>query len=224
MEAAHVVGLGEGPDQDHVAALLRRLDGVLGREHDLALRRPGRGGHPTRQLGELGVGRERRMQEGIERAGVDRLERFLPREKLLLNRVDGEADRRLGGSLGYAGLEHVEAAVLDRELRVLHVAVVRLQGPEDLHQLRMHVRHGVLHLGDVAWGPDTRHHVLALRVDQVVARGLGGAGDLVAREGDSRARPLAAVPEDHLLHVHRRAPLVGDAVDAPVANGPLAHP
>ena len=79
-------------------------------------------------------------------------------------------------------------------------------------------------LGEVARRAHARDDVLALRVRQEVARRLGRAGQLVARERDAAAAALAEVAEHHLLHVDRRAPLVGDAVDAPVGDRALALP
>src|SRR6185503_16006281 len=69
-----------------------------------------------------------------------------------------------------------------------------------------------------------RDDVLALRVRQEVARRRRLPGDLVAREGHAGARAVALVPEDHLLHVHRRAPVVGDVVDAAVLDSALPGP
>jgi hypothetical protein len=47
---------------------------------------------------------------------------------------------------------------------------------------------------------------------------------LVAREGDAGSGGRALVAEHHLLDVDGGAPVVGDAVDAPVGHGPVAHP
>ena len=71
---------------------------------------------------------------------------------------------------------------------------------------------------------DAGDDVLALRVGQEVARRLRGARDLVAAEPNARAARLALVAEYHLLHVDRRAPAVGDAVDPPVGDGAIAGP
>ena len=60
--------------------------------------------------------------------------------------------------------------------------------------------------------------VLALGVDEEVAAGLRRAGDLVAAERDARPAAVALVAEHHLLDVDRGAPVVGDAVDAPVGR------
>ena len=64
------------PDQDHLAGR-RHLLGVVGAEHDLA----GDGARGGRQaLGDdlaFGLGVERRVQELVERAGVDPADRLL---------------------------------------------------------------------------------------------------------------------------------------------------
>ena len=66
--------------------------------------------------------------------------------------------------------------------------------------------------------------VLALRVEQEIAAGLGRAGQLVARERDARRRAGAEVAEHHLLDVDGRAPVVRDVVDAAVGHRALAQP
>ena len=57
VEAGDVVGLGERPHEDHVAAVRRGGDGVLGGEHDLALRGARRARHALGEHVELGVAR-----------------------------------------------------------------------------------------------------------------------------------------------------------------------
>jgi hypothetical protein len=180
VEANHIIGLGELAHQDHVAAVPGRLHGVVGREHDLALRRSRRGGEPLGQHVELRVGGEARMQQGVELSCVDGADGGLAVEQPLLHGVDREAHGRLGVALGVAGLEHVEASLLHGELRVLHVAVVALELPEDLHQLLVGHGHHVLHLVQVPRRADPRHHVLPLGVRQEPARRRGLARDLVA--------------------------------------------
>ncbi len=71
---------------------------------------------------------------------------------------------------------------------------------------------------------DARHHVLALGVGQElgVEAPLARAG--VAGEADARPRRLAEIAEDHRHHGDRRAPVGGDAVDAPVLHRLLGEP
>ncbi len=151
-------------------------------------------------------------------------QRLLGRQQALVDGVDGEAHGGLRRALGAACLQHVQAAALDGELDVLHVAVVRLERAQDLEQLRVRVGQLVGQLVQRARRAHAGDDVLALRVEQEVAARLGRAGELVAREGDARRRAGAAVAEDHLLDVDRRAPVVGDVVDAAVGDGAVAEP
>ena len=104
---------------------------------------PGRRRHALGQHVELRVVGEGRVQQRVEPVGVDRGDRLGPVEQVLLHRVDRESHRRLGGALRVARLEHEQAALLDGELGVLHVLVVRLERPQDLHQLVVGLGHGV---------------------------------------------------------------------------------
>ena len=52
-----------------------------------------------------------------------------------LHQVDGDRSAALRGALAGARLQHPELAALDRELDVLHVAVVLLEHAADAHEL-----------------------------------------------------------------------------------------
>ena len=164
------------------------------------------------------------MQQGVERRGVDRRDRGGLAQQALADGVDGEAHGGLRGTLGVARLQHVQAAFLDRELGVLHVAVVALELAQDLDQLGMDRRHHIGELGQLLRVAHAGDDVLALGVDQEVARGLGRARDLIAAEGDAGPGGVALVAVDHLLHVDGGAPVVGDVVDAPVGDRAVAAP
>ena len=224
VKAGHVVGLCERPHQDHVAAVLGGGHGIWRGEHDRPLGGARRRRDALREHVEVGVAGERGVQQRVEPVGVDRDDRTSAVQQALLDGIDGKPHGRLRGALGVARLEHEEAALLDRELRVLHVLVVALEAAQDLHQLVVRLGHQLLHVVQVARVADAGHHVLALRVDEEVAGGRRLAGDLVARERDAAARAVALVAEHHLLNVDRRAPFVRDAVDAAVADRPFAEP
>ena len=70
-------------------------------------------------------------------------------------------------------------------------------GPELFENLR----HILAEFGYGPGGAHARHHVLALRVDQVFAVQLPLAGGRVAREGHAAARVFAHVAEDHCLDI-----------------------
>ena len=65
------------------------------------------------QLGELVAG--------------DPPQRLVHVDQALVDHVHGDPERRLGGALADAGLQHPELAALDGELDVAHVAVVVLE-------------------------------------------------------------------------------------------------
>ena len=71
---------------------------------------------------------------------------------------------------------------------------------------------------------DAGHDILTLRVDQPFAVELVLAGGRVASEGHAGGGAVTHVAEDHGLHVHSRAPVIGNALDAAVGDGLLAVP
>ena len=77
VEAGDVVGLGERAHEDDVARLRGGGDRLLGGEDDLALGRARRGGDAAGEHLEARLRVEGRVQQRVERAGVDRGERLL---------------------------------------------------------------------------------------------------------------------------------------------------
>ena len=111
--------------------------------------------------------------------------------------VDGDPERRLGGALAGAGLQHPELAALDGELDVLHVAIVALEQVEHLGELGEHLGQRFLHrrrlgarflargTGQILRRADAGDDVLALGVDQIFAIIGALAGRRIAGEGDA---------------------------------------
>ena len=123
---------------------------------------PGRGADAAGELLEVGVRGEGRVQQRVERAGVDRPQSRRPVEQSLLDGVDREADRRARVALGAPGLEDEQPAALDRVLDVLDVAEVALERLEALEQLGVDRRHPALQPAEVLGVADAGDHVLAL--------------------------------------------------------------
>ena len=69
-----------------------------------------------------------------------------------------------------------------------------------------------------------RHHVLALRVDQIFAVKNSFAACWVARECNSGRAGVAHVSEHHCLDIDRRSPIVRESVLSPVNNRAIIHP
>ncbi len=81
-----------------------------------------------------------------------------------------------------------------------------------------------LQLDHLARRAHAGHHVLALGVDEELAVELVDAAGGVTCEGHTGAAVVAGVAVDHRLHVDRRAPVVGDAVQTPVGDGAVVVP
>ena len=137
-------------------------------------RRAGRGvealDDPLRGLERLGV--ERGAEELVDLGRLDPADGLLGRDHALVDHVDRDPHGRRRGPLRVAGLEHVQAAALDRELEVLDVAVVLLELLADALELVVDRRHVVLELADRRRRADARDDVLALGVGQVLAEEL----------------------------------------------------
>ena len=126
-EPVDVGGGGLRADEDHALARLAARLGGVGIEHDDAARRARGGVQPRRGDVELHAGIEHRMEQLVELGRIDAADRLLAVDQPLVDHRDGSFDRRSGRALGRARLQQVQAPVLDRELDVLHVAVVPLE-------------------------------------------------------------------------------------------------
>ena len=154
------------------------------------------------------------MEKLVELRRVDPRDRLVPVDQALAGHVDRGLDRGGGGALRDARLQEVELALLDRELDVLHVAVVALERAHRLEELVVRLGQALAHLLERLRRADAGDDVLALRVDEVLAVDALLAGRRVAGERDAGRRAVALVPEHHLHDVDRGAEVVGDRVRA----------
>ncbi len=236
VHAVNVFRAGLDAHQNDFLTLRRTGLGFVRVKHHRARGRAGAGGQALGQhvagIAFINGG----VQQLIKLGRIDAQDGLVLADQALGDHLNGDLQRRLGGALAVAGLQHPQTALLDRELNVLHVAIMVLEIVENLAQLGEHVRHGgfhgrqmVVHLlahgfCQALWRADARHHVLALGVDQELAVIALLAGGRVAGERDARGRGVAHIAEHHRLNVHRRAPAGGDVVHAAIGDGPVIHP
>ena len=243
--AGDVFGGGLGAAEDDLLAELALGLGVLGGEDDGAggdARGGGQAGGDDLGL-LLGQGVKDGVEELVELLGLHAQHGGLLVDEAFLHKVGGDAHGGGGGALAVAGLEHVELAILDGELHVLHVLVVLLELHANGVELLEHLGHGLLERGilggalllgdagalgplagagdgDFLRGADAGHHVLALGVDEVFAVEVGVvAGGGVTGEGHARGGIGAGVAEDHRLHVHGGAGEAADVVQLAILDG-----
>ncbi|MPM27061.1 hypothetical protein SDC9_73566 [bioreactor metagenome] len=152
------------------------------------------------------------MQQRVQLLGLHAQNGLFFGNHSLVHQIHGHLQSGRGGALAVAGLKHIELAVLDGELHVLHVAVVIFQVVRNLGELLVDLGHFVLQLADGRGSANAGHHVFALGIDEVLAEQSLFAGGGIAGECDARAGVISRVAEDHGLDVDSGAPVIGDLV------------
>ena len=144
----------------------------------------------------------------------------------LAHHVGRELYHRHRVGLGRARLQQVEPAALHGKLNVLRLAVVALKLPAHADQLGVGAGHLGAHEINGLGRARAGHHVLALRVDQVLAEQAPAAVAGIAREHDPGGAVAAHVAKHHRDYVDGRPVRhVGrDALLPAVHDGALAHP
>mmetsp|Transcript_33123 Transcript_33123/g.38543 ORF Transcript_33123/g.38543 Transcript_33123/m.38543 type:complete len:414 (+) Transcript_33123:1074-2315(+) len=119
-------------------------------EHHLAHSGTGAGCETLGDVLELGAGIDLRVHEVVNLVGIEAHDSLLLGNETFLHHVDCALHGSEGSALGVTALQHPEAAVLDGELNVLHVAEVLLQRGTNIAQLAVALRHCLLHRGEPA--------------------------------------------------------------------------
>ncbi|MBS1271862.1 MAG: hypothetical protein MAGBODY4_00994 [Candidatus Marinimicrobia bacterium] len=155
-------------------------------------------------------------------------------DQSLFHHFGGHADCGDGRPLAVPRLEHPEFAVLDGELEILHIFVVCFQFVLDLNQFFVLLRHlgfqgcwsvfGFIDLVNRMRRPNTGNDIFALGVRQIFAVELVLAGGGISGESHAGSGPFTQVPEDHRLHVDRRAPFIRNVVQFAVCDSALVIP
>ena len=169
MIAVDVVGRRLRADEDDVLPGLALLLGTIGVQDDLPGRRAGRGVQALRGRLVVGLRVDHRVEQLVELARVDPSDRLLPGDQLVADHVHDDAQRRGGGALSGARLQEVQRPLLDRELDVLHLAVVLLEPRHRVGELPEGLGKARLHALDRLGRPDPGDDVLALGVDEELA-------------------------------------------------------
>ena len=155
---------------------------------------------------------ERRVKQHVEGLGVDLHEGFFFGDHAFVDEVAGDLNSGSGGTLTVTGLEHVELLIFDRELHILHVAVVCLEGVAHAEELLVHFRKDFLHLGDRHRSTHAGDNVFALCVHKELAHQALLTCSGVTREGNARTGSIAHVTESHHLNFDRGTPGIRDVM------------
>ena len=156
------------------------------------------------------------MQQGVKVTGVDHQNGFLLGLVTFLHQINCDLQRCGSSTLAVTGLKHIELAVLNGELHILHVVVVVLQDLADLNELCVSLGELLSHLSDGHGGTNACNDVLALCVGEELTHHLLLTGSGIAGEGYAGTAIVAHVTECHCLYVNGSTPRVGNVVVAAV--------
>ena len=156
------------------------------------------------------------MQQLIQALCLDAHDCLRRRNLALIDQIAGNLDCRVCGALAVAGLEEVQLALLNGELHILHIAIMVFQLVRDFHKLCIALRQVLRKAGDRLRGADACDDVLALCVNEVLAKNALLTGGRVASERNTGSGGIAHVAEYHRLYVDRGAPVARDIVHAAV--------
>ena len=164
------------------------------------------------------------MEQLIELGRVDAADRLLGCDQALADHRHRGLQRRGGGAFRRTRLQEIQLLVLDGELDVLHVTVVRLQPLHRVDELVERLGQRLAHRLDRLRGANAGDDVLALGIREELAVEARLARRRIARERDPRPRPVPLVPEHHLHDVHRRAEVVRNVVRPAIDLRPRVVP
>src|SRR4051812_33097463 len=163
-------------------------------------------------------------EEVIQLVRIDAEDGFFLGDQTFFHHVNRYPDRRQSRTLAVAGLQHVELAILDRELKILHVLVMLFQSRRDVPKLVVNFRHDFFELEDVNRGANAGHDIFTLRIQQKLTIELLVTRCRIAREPNSRAARISQVAIDHRLHVDRCTEVVGNVINSAIVLGAVVLP
>ena len=213
-----VLGRGLKSDKNDLLACLFPLLGIVGSKHDLSAGSTGRCAQTLADgVGSLEcLGVELRVEQSVEVTGIYHHNGFFFGAHALVNEVAGDLESSLSGSLTVAALKHIELAVLNGELHILHIAVVGLEVVADLDEVGVSLGELFSHLRDRHRSADAGNDVFALSVGQELAHQLLLAGGGVTGKGNACTGVIVEVAEYHGHYVDGSAPAVRNIVVAAV--------
>src|SRR6185312_16343068 len=226
--AVNVFWRGFSANENHrvfLRAVSGFFDSFVSGENDLSNGRARRGGQTGGEHFDFGfLFIEAWNQEVVKLIGLDAEDHLFLGDQALFHHLNADADCSAASTLAVAGLQHVQLAVLDGELEILHVAVVLFQARSDVAELVVHMRHDFVQFRDVHRSADAGDNVLALRVHQKLAVKFFFAGGGIACEAYAGAAGVAEVSVNHGLHVDGSAEHVVNVVDSAVVLGAVVLP
>ena len=152
------------------------------------------------------------MKQGIQVTRINVKNRFLLVDLALSNKVAGNLQSCLCGSLTVTALQHIKLSILDGELHVLHISVVIFQLVGDGDQLVVDLRQLYLDLVDLHRCTCTGNDILTLSIHQNLSVECVLTGCRITGECNTGSGSRSHVTECHHLYVNSGSPGIRDIV------------
>eukprot|EP00438_Fugacium_kawagutii_P035590 Skav224930 [mRNA] locus=scaffold2105:68550:69980:- [translate_table: standard] len=178
MQTMDVIRAGLNANQDDLLTIFASSYSFISRKDDLATSCTRRGGETLGNDLLLGLGIESRMQELIDQVWFQTQKGLRLGDQAFVGHINRNLQSSRSCSLSVAGLQHVEFALLDGKLNILHVFVVSLELLSHGEQLLEDVWHnlfqgrqvGAMGLaspdGKLLWSADACHHIFSLSIHE----------------------------------------------------------
>ena len=152
------------------------------------------------------------VKQCVEVTRLDVKDSLLLIDLAFLDEVIRDLQSSTSCSLAVTALKHIQFAMLDRELHILHISVVIFELVGNSNELFVDLRKSLLDLFDLHRCAGTGDDILALRVHKNLCVELILACSRVAGESNTRAGIISHVTECHHLNVNSSTPGVRDIV------------
>ena len=146
------------------------------------------------------------MEECVKVSGVDHSNSLFLIDHALVNEVASDFESSLSGSLTVSGLKHIELALFNGELHILHVTVMIFKSSANFLEVCKCLGELLSHLCDRHGSTNTGNNVLALCVCEELTHKAFFACCGVTSERNACAAVIAHVAESHHLNVNCSTP------------------
>ncbi len=116
------------------------------------------------------------MKQGVKLLRLNSKHGLFLCNSTLIDKIAGNLKSCLCGSLAISGLKHIELAVFNSKLHILHILIIALESACKFCKLFIYRRHLLLKMADWRWSTNACNNILALRIYKIFAHELLLAG------------------------------------------------
>ena len=164
------------------------------------------------------------MQKLIQRLRLDTKHCLFSCDHALIHHIAGNLKRCRSSSLAVTGLQEIQVSFLNRELHILHIAVMVLQFGGNLHKFCIALRKIFCQFGDRLRSTHTCHHVFSLCIDQILAKDSFLTGGRITGKCNTGSGGVTHISKYHRLYIDSGSPVTRDIIHTAIDNRTIIVP